>query len=141
LNQAAFSKPSQPQPFQPSLQCEDRGLRMQRLATSATSVAALLLIAQAAQAVAQEIPLITNPGLQQQLDIQQQQQQQAPNVERGEQQPLIQQVQVSSSLLPAPEDFSDGGPFLGRAFRGPYLVGDQGDAADLELSQAFDKDS
>ena len=114
---------------------------MQRLATSATSVAALLLIAQAAQAVAQEIPLITNPGLQQQLDIQQQQQQQAPNVERGEQQPLIQQVQVSSSLLPAPEDFSDGGPFLGRAFRGPYLVGDQGDAADLELSQAFDKDS
>ena len=45
--------------------------------------------------------------------------------------------QVTSSVLPAPEDFSYGGPFLGRAFRGPYLVGDQGAAAGLELSQGF----
>ncbi len=45
--------------------------------------------------------------------------------------------QVTSSLLPAPEDFSYGGPFLGRAYRGPYLVGDQGAAAGLELSHGF----
>lgn len=45
--------------------------------------------------------------------------------------------QVTSSMLPAPEDFSYGGPFLGRAYRGSYLVGDQGAAAGLELSQAF----
>jgi len=40
-------------------------------------------------------------------------------------------------VLPAPEDFSYGGPFLGRAFRGSYLVGDQGAGAGLELSHSF----
>ena len=40
-------------------------------------------------------------------------------------------------MLPAPEDFSYGGPFLGRAYRGTYLVGDQGAAAGLELSHGF----
>jgi hemolysin activation/secretion protein len=49
--------------------------------------------------------------------------------------------QITSSMLPAPEDFSYGGPFLGRAFRGPYLVGDQGAAAGVELSHAFYKGS
>ena len=45
--------------------------------------------------------------------------------------------QLTSTALPAPEDFSYGGPFLGRAYRGSYLVGDQGTAAGLELSQGF----
>ena len=47
--------------------------------------------------------------------------------------------QVTSSMLPAPEDFSYGGPFLGRAYRGPYLVGDQGAAAGVELCHGFYK--
>jgi len=45
--------------------------------------------------------------------------------------------QLSSKVLPASEDFSYGGPLLGRAYRGSYLIGDQGAAAGLELSQGF----
>jgi hemolysin activation/secretion protein len=45
--------------------------------------------------------------------------------------------QITANPLPAPEDFSYGGPFLGRAYRGSYLVGDQGAAAGLELSHGF----
>ncbi len=47
--------------------------------------------------------------------------------------------QLSNTLLPSPEDFSYGGPFLGRAYRGPYLIGDQGIAAGLELSHAANR--
>lgn len=45
--------------------------------------------------------------------------------------------QLSSTTLPGPEDFSYGGPFLGRAYRGSYIIGDQGAAAGIELSHAF----
>lgn len=45
--------------------------------------------------------------------------------------------QLTSNVLPAPEDFAYGGPFLGRAYKGTYLIGDQGVAAGLELSHAF----
>jgi len=44
--------------------------------------------------------------------------------------------QLTSTALPNPEDFSYGGSFLGRAYRGTYLVGDQGVAAGLELSHS-----
>jgi len=43
---------------------------------------------------------------------------------------------LTSTALPNPEDFSYGGSFLGRAYRGTYLVGDQGVAAGLELSHS-----
>ena len=45
--------------------------------------------------------------------------------------------QLANSTLPGPEDFSYGGPFLGRAYKGSYLIGDQGAAGGLELSHAF----
>jgi hemolysin activation/secretion protein len=45
--------------------------------------------------------------------------------------------QVSSNVLPAPEDFAYGGQFLGRAYRGIYLIGDQGASGGIELSHAF----
>jgi len=47
--------------------------------------------------------------------------------------------QVASTLLPAPEDFAYGGQYLGRAYRGIYLTGDQGASAGVELSHAFSK--
>lgn len=45
--------------------------------------------------------------------------------------------QLASSVLPGPEDFSYGGSFLGRAYRGSYLIGDQGAAGGAELSHSF----
>jgi hemolysin activation/secretion protein len=45
--------------------------------------------------------------------------------------------QLASSVLPGAEDFSYGGPFLGRAYRSSYLIGDQGAAGALELSYGF----
>lgn len=45
--------------------------------------------------------------------------------------------QLASTVLPGPDDFSYGGPFLGRAYKGSYLIGDQGVAGGLELSHAF----
>jgi hemolysin activation/secretion protein len=45
--------------------------------------------------------------------------------------------QLATSVLPGPEDFSYGGPFLGRAYRSSYLIGDQGAAGGIELSHAF----
>jgi len=45
--------------------------------------------------------------------------------------------QLASTTLPGAEDFSYGGPFLGRAFRGSYIIGDQGAAGGLEVSHGF----
>lgn len=45
--------------------------------------------------------------------------------------------QLAANPLPTPEDFSYGGPFLGRAYRGSVLIGDQGIAGGVELSHAF----
>ena len=49
--------------------------------------------------------------------------------------------QVTSSMLPAPEDFSYGGQTFGRAYRGTYLSGDQGASASIELSHSFNSGS
>jgi hemolysin activation/secretion protein len=49
--------------------------------------------------------------------------------------------QVTSSILPAPEDFSYGGQVFGRAYRGTYLSGDQGASASLELSHSLNSGS
>jgi hemolysin activation/secretion protein len=40
-------------------------------------------------------------------------------------------------VLPSPEDFAYGGQFLGRAYRGTYLIGDNGISGGVELSHAF----
>jgi len=45
--------------------------------------------------------------------------------------------QLASTTLPGPEDFSYGGPFLGRAYKGTYLIGDQGAAGGIEVSHAL----
>ena len=47
--------------------------------------------------------------------------------------------QLTGTTLPTPEDFSYGGPWLGRAYRSVYLAGDQGAAAGLELSHSFSR--
>jgi len=47
--------------------------------------------------------------------------------------------QLTATTLPTPEDFSYGGPWLGRAYRSVYLAGDQGAAAGLELSHRFSR--
>jgi hemolysin activation/secretion protein len=49
--------------------------------------------------------------------------------------------QVTSSILPAPEDFSYGGQVFGRAYRGTYLSADQGASASLELSHSLNSGS
>jgi len=43
--------------------------------------------------------------------------------------------QLSSTALPAPEAFTYGGSQFGRAFKGVYLLGDQGWAGSVELAQ------
>ena len=45
--------------------------------------------------------------------------------------------QLAANPLPTPEDFSYGGPFLGRAYKGSVLIGDQGIAGGVELSHVF----
>jgi len=42
--------------------------------------------------------------------------------------------QLAATPLPSPEDFSYGGPFLGRAYRSTFLIADQGVAAGIEAS-------
>ena len=45
--------------------------------------------------------------------------------------------QLAGTPLPSSEDFSYGGPFLGRAYRSTFLIADQGVAAGLEYSHSF----
>jgi hemolysin activation/secretion protein len=46
-------------------------------------------------------------------------------------------AQASRTALPVPEQFTYGGPVLGRAFNSAYLLGDQGWAGSFELGQRF----
>lgn len=45
--------------------------------------------------------------------------------------------QLAGTPIPSPEDFSYGGPFLGRAYRSSFLIADQGVAAGLDYSYSF----
>jgi hemolysin activation/secretion protein len=45
--------------------------------------------------------------------------------------------QLAGTPLPSPEDFSYGGPFLGRAYRSSFLIADQGVAGGIEASYSF----
>ena len=44
---------------------------------------------------------------------------------------------LAGTLLASPEDFSYGGPFLGRAYRSSFLIADQGVAGGVEASYSF----
>ena len=46
-------------------------------------------------------------------------------------------AQLAGTPIPSPEDFSYGGPFLGRAYRSTFLIADQGVAAGLDYSYTF----